>query len=435
MFVDDVTLIIKAGNGGNGAVAFRHEKFVAKGGPFGGDGGRGGSVYFIGDEGMTTLLDLKYKRKIVALNGQNGMTKNCFGAAADDVYIKVPIGSIIQDVEKDIIIGDITKHGQEVLVCKGGKGGRGNSSFANARISAPEYAEQGEIGEEKKVRIQLKILADVGLIGFPSVGKSTLISVISNSKPKIADYPFTTLIPNIGVVKGKGDTSFVVADMPGLIEGASLGAGLGIEFLKHIERTRVLVHVIDMDSVDERDPYDDFLKINKELGDFNPKLLLRPQIIAANKMDLPNAKNNLEEFKKKLEINKDSNPIADIVIVPISAYTKNNLEELIDCITDKLSKINIHDFDDEVNQDEVVEYVFEKKEKPFKIEKTIEGLYNVTGPEIEKLFNATDFNRDESVKLFARKIKQLGVDDALKKLGVDNNDTVLILGYEFEFYD
>ena len=426
MFVDDVKLIIKAGNGGNGAVAFRHEKFVAKGGPFGGDGGRGGSVIFVGDEGMTTLLDLKYRKKIVAGNGQNGMTKNCFGAAADDVYVKVPIGSIIQDVDKDVVIGDITKHGQEVVVCKGGKGGRGNSSFANARISAPEYAEQGEPGEEKNVRIQLKILADVGLVGFPSVGKSTLISVISNSKPKIADYPFTTLVPNIGVVKGKGDSSFVVADMPGLIEGASLGAGLGIEFLKHIERTRVLVHVIDMDSVDGRDPYDDYVKINKELGDFNPKLLLRPQIVAANKMDLPNSKKNLEEFKKRIP--------DDVVVVPISAYTKDNLEELIDEITLKLENISIHDFD-EVNTEEVVEYKFEKSEKPFKIEKTEEGLYNVTGPEIERLFNATDFERTESVKLFARKIKQLGVDDALKKLGVTNNDTVLILGYEFEFYD
>ena len=427
MFVDDVTLTVKAGNGGNGAVAFRHEKFVAKGGPFGGDGGRGGSVYFIGDEGMTTLLDLKYKRKIVALNGQNGMTKNCFGAAADDVYIKVPIGSVIEDVDNNVIIGDITKHDQSVLVCKGGKGGRGNSSFANARISAPEYAEPGEIGEEKKIRIQLKILADVGLIGFPSVGKSTLISVISNSKPKIADYPFTTLVPNIGVVKGKGDTSFVVADMPGLIEGASLGAGLGIEFLKHIERTRVLVHVIDMDSVEGRDPYDDYLKINKELGDFNPKLLLRPQIVAANKMDLPNSKKNLEEFKTKIP--------SDVAVVPISAYTKDNLERLIDEITLKLSQVNIHDFDDEVNKEEVVEYKFEKAPKPYTIEKTEEGLYNVSGPEVEKLFYSTDFNREESVKLFARKIKQLGVDDELRKLGVTNNDTVLILGYEFEFYD
>ena len=430
MFVDDVKFIVKAGDGGNGAVSFRHEKFVAKGGPFGGDGGRGGSIFFVGDEGMTTLLDLKYRRKITALNGENGATKNCFGAAASDVYIKVPIGSIITDLDRNVVIGDITKHGQMVLVAKGGKGGRGNSSFANARISAPEYAEQGEPGEQKSIRVELKILADVGLIGFPSVGKSTLISVISNSKPKIADYPFTTLVPNVGVVKGKGDTSFVVADMPGLIEGASLGAGLGIEFLKHIERTRVLVHVIDMDSVDGRDPYDDYLKINKELGDFNPKLLLRPQIVAANKMDLPNAKKNLEEFKKKISEKGD-----DVTIVPISAYTRGNLEELIDCVSEKLASVNIHDFEEDVSPDEVVEYTFEKPAEPFTIEKTEEGLYNVVGPEVQKLFNITDFERTESVKLFARKLKQMGVDEALRKLGVSNNDTVLILGYEFEFYD
>jgi len=432
MFVDDVKFIVKAGNGGNGAVSFRHEKYVAKGGPFGGDGGKGGSIFFVGDEGMTTLLDLKYRRKIRALDGEKGMTKNCFGAAAEDVYIKVPVGSIIYDLDKDIIIGDITEHGQSVCVAKGGKGGRGNSSFANARVSAPEYAEQGEPGEEKNIRVELKLLADVGLIGFPSVGKSTLISVISNSKPKIADYPFTTLEPNVGVVKARDDHSFVVADMPGLIEGASLGAGLGIEFLKHIERTRVLVHVIDMDSPEHRDPYEDYVKINKELGDFNPKLLLRPQIIAANKMDLPNSKKNLEDLKKKLH---EENPDKEITIVPISAYTRGNLEELLDAIVQKLETVNVADFEEKISPDEVVEYKFEKAEAPFRIETTEEGLFNVVGPEIEKLFNSTDFNREDSVKLFARKIKTMGVDDALRKLGVNNNDTVLILGYEFEFYD
>lgn len=425
MFVDDVTFRIKAGNGGNGNASFRHEHGVEKGGPFGGDGGRGGNIIFVGDEGLSTLLDLKYRHLIKAENGQNGMTKNMFGHAGKDVYIKVPIGSVVYDNDKNIILADITKNKQEVIVAKGGKGGRGNTAFANAHVTAPMYAENGELGEEINVRVVLKILADVGLVGFPSVGKSTIISVASACKPKIADYPFTTLVPNIGVVRVKGDGSFVLADMPGLIEGASLGAGLGIQFLKHIERTRVLIHVVDMAPMDGRDPYEDYLKINKELENYNPKLLLRPQIIACNKMDMEIAKSNFETFKKKVK---------DVIIIPISAYTRMNIDLLMEKAFELLKETTLDQFE-ENDIDKVVEYKFEKKEAPFTIEITEEGIYNVVGPEIKKLFDATNFDKDESVRMFARNLRLLGVDAKLRELGVKNDDTVLILGYEFEFYD
>ena len=425
MFVDDVTFRIKAGNGGNGNASFRHEHGVEKGGPFGGDGGRGGNIIFIGDEGLSTLLDLKYRHLIKAENGQNGMTKNMFGHAGKDVYIKVPIGSIVYDNDKNIILADITRNKQEVIVAKGGKGGRGNTAFANAHVTAPMYAENGEPGQEFNIRVVLKILADVGLVGFPSVGKSTIISVASACKPKIADYPFTTLVPNIGVVRVGNEGSFVLADMPGLIEGASLGAGLGIQFLKHIERTRVLIHVVDMAPMDGRDPYEDYLKINKELENYNPKLLLRPQIIACNKMDMGISKENFENFQKKVK---------NATIIPISAYTRMNINLLMEKAYQLLQETSLDQFE-ENDIDKVVEYKFEKKEAPFTIEKTEEGIYNVVGPEAKKLFDATNFDKDESVRMFARKLRLLGVDDKLRELGVKNDDTVLILGYEFEFYD
>ena len=426
MFVDEVQFKIKAGDGGNGNVSFRHEKYAPKGGPYGGDGGRGGSIIFVGDEGLTTLYDFKFRRMIKADNGENGMTKNCYGKSASDVYVKVPIGSMIYNLDNDTLVADITSHGQEVVVAKGGKGGRGNSAFANSHISAPQFAEQGEKGEEFNAKVVLKILADVGLVGLPSVGKSTIISVCSACKPKIAPYHFTTLVPNIGVVSTGDGHSFVMADMPGLIEGASLGAGLGIQFLKHIERTRVLLHVIDMASTENRKPIEDYNTINKELENYNPKLLLRPQIIVANKMDMPNANVNLEEFKK--EISKD------VKIIPISAYTRFNINELIQETYALLNTIKLEQFEED-NTDEVVEYTFKKKEEDFFVELTEDGLYNVYGPEIEKLFKATNFDRDESVKMFARQLRLMGVDKKLRELGVKDNDTVLILGYEFEFYD
>ncbi len=424
MFVDDVKLLIKAGNGGNGAVSFRHEKYIAKGGPYGGDGGKGGSIIFVGDEGLTTLLDFKFKKKIVAQNGENGMTKNCFGKDAQDVFVRVPIGSVVYDLNNNIVIADITKHNQQAVIAKGGKGGRGNTSFATARIPAPEFAENGEPGEEKEIRIELKVLADVGLVGFPSVGKSTLISICSACKPKIADYHFTTLAPNLGAVRVKDGRSFIMADLPGLIEGASNGAGLGFQFLKHIERTRVIVHIIDMSGIEGRNPIEDYQKINHELETYNDKLMLRPQIIVANKMDIPEAKENLIKFKEYYP---------ELNVIPISAYTKENLEALLYEIANTLDTVSINDFNETV-QDEVVEYRFIPKEEPFTIERTNEGLFNVVGPAIKRIFESTDFNRDESVKMFAKRIRNLGVDQKLRELGVKPGDTVLVLGYEFEFF-
>lgn len=425
MFIDDVTITVKAGNGGNGVVAFRREKFVPKGGPAGGNGGRGGDIIFVGDQGLTTLLDLKYNRIIKARNGENGMPKDCFGKDAEDVYIKVPIGTVVYDLNKQSIIADITKHNQQEIIAKGGKGGRGNSAFATPRVPAPEICERGLPGEEKEIRVELKVLADVGLVGFPSVGKSTLISVVSAAKPKIAAYHFTTLAPNLGVVKVKDGRSFVMADLPGLIEGASSGAGLGFQFLKHIERTRVIVHVIDMSSFEGRDPYDDYIKINNELETYNPKLMLRPQIIVANKMDLQGAEENLIEFKKK---------VPDVEVVAISAYTRDNLDELLYKVADKLETIDLHAFEETVVEEEV-EYKFVPEAAPFTIVKDPDGIFNVTGPMIQRFFDSTDFANDANVKLFARRIRNLGVDDELRKLGVGHGDTVRILGYEFEFFD
>lgn len=440
MFVDDVTILVKAGNGGNGCVSFRHEKFVAKGGPNGGNGGRGGDVIFIGDKGLTTLLDLKFNKKIKAQNGENGAAKDCFGADGDDVYVHVPIGSVIYDQETKAVIADITKDKQEAIICHGGKGGKGNAAFATSRISAPHICEKGGIGEEKEIRVELKVLADVGFVGFPSVGKSTLLSVISAARPKIADYHFTTLAPNLGVVQVKDGRSFVAADLPGLIEGASSGAGLGLQFLRHIERTRVIVHIVDMARVEGRDPFDDYLKIKKELEEYDKKLLLRPEIIVANKMDIAEANDNLNEFIKKMrkEFPQTKNEMGVLVdtftIIPISAYTKENLDELLFKIADTLETISLEAFS-EIEQSEVVEYVHEKAPEPFAITLGDDGIYDVTGPMIQKYFDVTDFDHEENVKLFARRIRNLGVDERLRKLGVKHGDTVRILGYEFEFFD
>lgn len=425
MFIDDVTIIVKAGNGGNGIVAFRREKYVPKGGPSGGNGGRGGDIIFVGEEGLTTLLDLRYNRIIKAQNGQNGMAKDCFGKDGEDVYIKVPLGTVVYDKKNNITIADITRHKQEAIIAHGGRGGKGNSAFATPRIPAPEICEKGLPGEEKEIRVELKVLADVGLVGFPSVGKSTLISVVSACRPKIAEYHFTTLVPNLGVVQVKDGRSFVMADLPGLIEGASSGLGLGFEFLKHIERTRVIAHIIDMGATEGRDPVSDYQKINDELRQYDEKLLLRPQIVVANKMDMPNALKNLEEFKKALP---------DLEVVPISAYRHENLDELLYKIADKLETISLDEFSEAINE-EVVEYVFQKEEEPFTIEKDSDGVFNVKGPMIKKFFDVTDFNSDANAKLFARRLRKLGVDQKLRELGVKHGDTVRVLDYEFEFFD
>ena len=424
MFIDDVSLTLIAGNGGNGVVAFRHEKHVPLGGPSGGNGGRGGSVIFIGNDGLTTLLDLRYQKRIAAPHGENGAAKNQFGKDAKDIFIRVPIGTVVHDLKSNTIIADVTKHGQEVVICRGGKGGRGNYAFKTSRVTAPQVCEKGEPGEEREVRIELKVLADVGLVGFPNVGKSTLISIISAAKPRIGDYPFTTVAPNLGVVKVGDGRSFVVADLPGLIEGASAGAGLGFQFLRHIERTRLIVHVLDMGTID-RDPYQDYLKINHELMTYNKKLLLRPQIIVANKMDLPHSEERLELLKKQVK---------DVDIIPISAYTKTNLDDLLYQIADKLDVVSLDQFQETI-QEEVVEYRYRPEEPPFTITKDDDEVYHVTGRMIQKFFDVTDFTIDENVKLFARRIRNLGVDARLRELGVKHGDTVRVLDFEFEFLD
>lgn len=423
MFVDSAKIHVKAGNGGDGVVMFLHEKYMDKGGPSGGHGGRGGSVIFVGEEGLTTLLDFKFKKKIIAPAGQKGMDKNMAGRKGENIYVKVPVGTTIINAETNQVIGDITKHNQEVVVAKGGRGGKGNAAFASPRNTTPQFAEKGIKGEEFDVQLELKVLADVGLVGFPSVGKSTLISVVSAAKPKIAAYHFTTLVPNLGVV-GVGDgRSFIMADLPGLIEGAASGAGLGIQFLKHIERTKVIVHIIDMSASDGRDPVDDYLKIRKELGEFKEDLLKRAEIIVANKMDLPESNDNLERFKKELQIDN---------IIPISAYTKQNLNELLYKIADTLDYEKEHQ-SVEIVTDQVVEYNFVPEGPKFTVTMNDSGLFCVDGPMIQKLFDRTDFANDVSVRQFAKALRDLGVDEELRRQGAEQGETILILGYEFEF--
>lgn len=424
MFVDSVKIHVKAGNGGDGVVSFLHEKYMAMGGPAGGKGGNGGHVIFVGEEGMTTLLDFRFMKKIKAENGDNGGKKNMYGKDGSSTYIKVPIGTTVYNALTGVVIGDITKNKQEVIVAKGGRGGKGNAAFANSRNPAPEICEKGEPGEDLELRLELKVLADVGLVGFPSVGKSTLISVVSAARPKIASYHFTTLNPNLGVVSVPDGRSFIMADLPGLIEGAHMGAGLGIQFLKHIERTRVIVHIIDMSASELRNPIEDYKKIRKELELYDPTLLKRPEIIVANKMDLTGAKTNLEKFKKALGVE----------VIAISAITKQNLNELLYKIADTLDEAR-KNFNIEDTKDEVVEYKYVAPSEPFTITLDEFGVYHVEGEVIKKIFDRTNFNSDANVKIFAKKLRELGVDKKLRELGVQNGDTVCILGYEFEFID
>ncbi|WP_027724702.1 GTPase ObgE [Tuberibacillus calidus] len=428
MFVDQVNVYVKGGDGGNGMVAFRREKYVPMGGPAGGDGGKGGDVIFEVDEGLRTLMDFRYQKHFKAPRGENGGPKNQHGRNAKDLIVRVPPGTVVYDRETNEMICDLTEHGRRAVIAKGGRGGRGNTRFATPANPAPHHAENGEPGEEREIRIELKLLADVGLVGFPSVGKSTLLSVVSSAKPKVADYHFTTIVPNLGVVALDDDRSFVIADLPGLIEGAHLGAGLGHQFLRHIERTRVIIHVIDMASVEGRDPYDDYVKINDELRQYEWRLMERPQVIAANKMDLPGAEANLKAFKEKLRENHQ-----EVDIFPISAASKQGLKPLLYHVADLLEKtpaFPIAAAEDQVSQ---VTYRLEEEEPAFRISRDDDGAYVVSGPKIEKLFKMTDFNRDESVRRFARKMRAMGVDDALRERGIEDGDTVRILDFEFEF--
>ena len=426
MFVDEVKVQVVGGRGGNGLVAFRREKYVEFGGPAGGTGGNGGDIIFEGDEGLSTLLDLRYNKIIKAEAGENGRSKGMNGANAIHTIIRVPVGTTIYDDAKGTIIGDITMNKQRVIVAHGGRGGRGNIAFATSRNPAPSICEKGEEGENRLVRVELHVLADVGLVGFPSVGKSTLISAISKARPKIAAYHFTTLVPNLGMVSTIDGRSFVVADLPGLIEGASQGAGLGFQFLRHIERCRVIIHVIDMSGSEGRDPYSDYEIIRNELKEYKYHLLERPFVIAANKMDLPEAQANLEKFKSQVG--------DDVEIFPISAYTNEGLRNLLLRVADILAVTKEFSLYDEEDKETYLEYRFIKGEEFFHIE-LLDNVYVVTGEPLRKLFEMTDFNHDEAVRRFARQLRSFGVDEALRKLGVKNGDTVRIFDYEFEFID
>ncbi|MEI3610127.1 GTPase ObgE [Pseudogracilibacillus sp. SO10305] len=423
MFIDQVSVYVKAGDGGNGMAAFRREKYVPKGGPAGGDGGNGGDVIFEVDEGINTLIDFRYNRHFKADRGENGMSKSKHGRNTEALVVPVPPGTVVYDEDTNELLADLTEHGQRAVIVKGGRGGRGNIRFATSKNPAPTLSENGEPGEERNIRVELKVIADVGLVGFPSVGKSTLLSVVSAARPKIADYHFTTLSPNLGVVDTEDGRSFVMADLPGLIEGAHEGVGLGHQFLRHVERTRLIVHLIDMASMEGRNPYDDYVKINEELKQYDDVLMEKKQIIVANKMDMPEAEENLAEFREKIG--------ADIDVIPISSFTRKGLDVLLYKIADTLDTIPKHTA---VIEDTVV---IEPKpqEKPFTVSRDDDGAFVLQGNEIEKLFKMTDFTTDEGVKRFARQIRHMGVDNELRKRGAQDGDTVRLLDFEFEFID
>lgn len=433
MFIDEVSIYIRSGDGGNGIVAFRREKYVPKGGPAGGDGGKGSDVIFKADEGIRTFMDYRYQKKFIAKSGENGMSKGMHGRKSKDLILKVPVGTIIRDKESKEILADLVENNQEVVVAKGGRGGRGNCRFATPSNPAPEIAENGEPGEERNLILELKLMADVGLVGFPSVGKSTILSVTSKAKPKIASYHFTTLAPNLGVVETKDNRSFVMADLPGLIEGASTGSGLGHKFLRHIERTKVIVHVLDMSSSEGRDPYEDYKIINNELKKYNINLMERKQIVVANKMDIAQSNENLLKFKEKI-LKEEKN----IEIIEISAYTKSNIDKLLYKIADTLDEIENNNEEksekENITENRVI-YKHTKSDETFTITRDDKGAYVIKGSRIERAFKMTDFNRDSSIRRFAKQMRSMGVDEALRKKGCKNGDIVKILKGEFEFIE
>ena len=420
MFVDEVTIKVKAGNGGDGCTAFRREKYIPDGGPFGGNGGKGASIIFRVDLGLRTLLDLRYNKLIKAPKGMNGSGKNKNGRGAQDVIIKVPAGTVVKDLDTGLIIADLTKEGDEAIVAKGGRGGRGNTAFATASNPAPDFSEHGEPGEERNLKVELNLIADVGFVGMPSVGKSTTLSKISASKPKIAAYHFTTLVPNLGVVRVRDGRVFVAADLPGLIKGAALGEGLGDRFLRHALRTKVIAHIIDMSGSELRDPIEDYETINKELRDFNEKLSKKPQIVIANKMDLEGAKENLKRFKEKY----------DVSVYETSAIKGEGLDDALVAIADLLDKQQSQSLYEEEAFESHVLYKF-KKEQPFTITRD-NDIYVIKGKEVEKLFKMTKFT-DEGAIRFARKLRGMGIDEKLLEMGAKYGDKVQIMDLIFEF--
>lgn len=424
MFTDYAKIIIKSGNGGDGAITFRREKYVAAGGPDGGDGGRGGSVYFRVDPNANTLIDFRYSKKFKAQNGENGSGGNKYGRSGEDLYIDVPLGTIIKDAETGKVVADLSKENQVELVLNGGRGGKGNSHFATATRQVPRFAQAGEDGEEKEVILELKLLADVGLLGFPNVGKSTFLSVVTDAKPKIANYHFTTIEPNLGVVKTKNGDSFVIADIPGIIEGASEGVGLGIQFLRHVERTRLLLHFIDVSGEEGRDPIDDYYTINKELEKYSEKLSKRKQILVATRIDAMQDDTNykkLEELakKEKLELYK------------ISSVTGEGIEKLIDHVSELLKTLPKEEL---VEIEDKVVYTLQDKGQEWEAYEE-DGIFYVKGRAVDRLMGRINIDDNESMYYLQKSLKNMGIEDKLKELGVCEGDTVKISDWELEWYE
>lgn len=423
MLVDYTKIFVKSGDGGNGAITFRREKYVAAGGPDGGDGGKGGDVYFIVDPDANTLINFRYNKKYKAQNGENGSGNRCYGKKGEDLYIKVPIGTVIKDSETGKVIADLSEKEQKVLVLPGGRGGKGNAHFATPTRQVPHFAQGGEKGIEKELILELKLLADVGLIGFPNVGKSTILSMVTSATPKIADYHFTTLEPNLGVVKTEYGESFVIADIPGIIEGASEGVGLGLQFLRHIERTRLLLHVIDVSGSEGRNPVEDFNTINAELKKYSEKLSTRKQIIVANKIDSMQDNSfyqELENMAKKLNLE----------IFKISAATGQGLKELISYVGETLKNLPKEDI---IETEEKMVYTLEEN-VGFEI-KYEKGEYIVSGPDIDRLMRRVNLADNESMYYFQKTLANLGIDEALRKAGVKDGDTVRFNDWEFDWYN
>lgn len=418
MFYDYAKVNVKAGDGGNGIVAFRREKYVPKGGPAGGDGGKGGSIILRADEGLRTLIDFRYQTHYKGKRGDHGSGAKQHGRSADDIVLRVPVGTVVRDADTKKLLGDLRHHGQEIVVAQGGRGGRGNARFVSSTHRAPAFAENGEKGEERWITLELKLLADVGLVGFPNVGKSTIISRVSAAKPKIANYHFTTLEPNLGMVRVDAGRSFVIADVPGLVEGAAKGAGLGHRFLRHVERTRVLVHVVDLSGSEGRDPLEDLAVIRGELERYAPQLNEKPMVIVANKVDL------MSDDDRDAALARLSEAYPEVRIFPMSAATDSDLNELVYHLADILDAIGPVEYAEE--DFEPVEEEPQKQEAPFRVQKIGPDAYEVVGPEIDGLVGRTQFERDEAVERFMKILDNMGIEKALREAGIQDGDTVIV---------
>lgn len=426
MFIDKARIFVKAGNGGNGAVSFRREKYVPAGGPDGGDGGRGANIIMVADTGLRTLMDFKYKKKYSAQHGEDGSKKKRAGKNGEDLILSVPEGTVIRDEKTGLIIADLKKAGDQAVVARGGYGGKGNQHFANAVRQAPAFAKSGTDGQERWITLELKMIADVGLLGFPNVGKSTFLSVVTSAKPKIANYHFTTLTPNLGVVQTRHGDSFVIADIPGIIEGAADGVGLGHDFLRHVERTKVLVHIVDISGIEGRDPIDDFEKINEELRLYNERLSTRPQLVVANKSDLLFDESIYENFKKTMEEK-------GYEVFKMSAATRDGVDQVIDRVSQLLNEVEEVEL---VSQEEMYRPELDvDDEAGLKIEVDEDGIYVVTGKELRRIMYSVNFDDMESLQFFQAQMEAKGVFDMLREAGIEDGDTVKIYELEFEFYN